>query len=57
MLFEKGPADILIQGKSKVTIQCLDSFSDDSRRHRVLNCITEEHLEPLQGVLIHGVND
>jgi hypothetical protein len=53
---EQTSADILIQVESEVIVQDLNALFLFFSLLRILNTITKEVREPLEGVLVHGVN-
>lgn len=57
MFFEERPAHVLVERNGEIVVQVEDSLDHVVGGHGVLHSHTEQDLEPLQRVLIHGIND
>lgn len=56
VLFEQTPADIFIEGVCEIVVHNVQSFLQLLGRRTVLHRQHEEADEPLEGVLVHGID-
>lgn len=57
MFFKEWPANIFIKRISEIVIHTFESFLKYIWRRRILKPEQKEITEPLQGILIHGIDN